>query len=288
MGGICSSGGSGVKPNIEEEENEAEELTVGSYFGESTLIKGVPQPRTVRALGRTSLLVLSSEVLQRLCGEDVLKNASVNTPAESSEPKANIVDDDQIRRPANQKKRGSISAGSIEVKKDWVAPVYEHTPEENQRLNEYFAKTTLLSKLDGQRKDTLIGAFQKKEFANGVEIITQGAEGDFYYILDVGSADVFVSKDGKCAQIVIGRPALVRVGIARERQANAVNHNLDQDEAPPQNSNTCRTHLQCRPRRGWRLPPPSSFPLFHRLFWRTLPVVGTYFKASTRGAGSLC
>jgi len=203
MGGICSSGGSGVKPNIEEEENEAEELTVGSYFGESTLIKGVPQPRTVRALGRTSLLVLSSEVLQRLCGEDVLKNASVNTPAESSEPKANIVDDDQIRRPANQKKRGSISAGSIEVKKDWVAPVYEHTPEENQRLNEYFAKTTLLSKLDGQRKDTLIGAFQKKEFANGVEIITQGAEGDFYYILDVGSADVFVSKDGAPAQKVL-------------------------------------------------------------------------------------
>jgi len=37
-------------------------------------------------------------------------------------------------------------------------------------------------------------AFEKKEFVGGEDIITQGEFGDYYYILDSGSADVFIQK----------------------------------------------------------------------------------------------
>ena len=59
---------------------------------------------------------------------------------------------------------------------------------------EYLAKTALLAYLDPKAKATVIDAFQKRSFTNGDNIITQGDEGDFYYILDAGSADALLSK----------------------------------------------------------------------------------------------
>ncbi len=77
---------------------------------------------------------------------------------------------------------------------DWVAPAFHKDAGEKAKLSEYLTKTALLAYLDPKSKDTMIDAFQKRTFTNGDNIITQGDDGDFYYILDSGSADAMISK----------------------------------------------------------------------------------------------
>ena len=75
-------------------------------------------------------------------------------------------------------------------------------------------KSAFLSKLDGEQQKMTLNAFEKESFTTGANIITQGDEpcgltrhhgpcvvimligdeGDYFYMLDTGSADVFVSK----------------------------------------------------------------------------------------------
>ena len=80
------------------------------------------------------------------------------------------------------------------LEEDWVAPVFEKHEGEKAKLSEYLSKTALLAYLDPKSKETVIDAFQKRTFTNGDNIITQGDEGDYYYILDSGSADAMLSK----------------------------------------------------------------------------------------------
>lgn len=54
-----------------------------------------------------------------------------------------------------------------------VAPTFEKTPEEAERLNGYIAKTALLAYLDSKAKETVIGAFQKKVCSKDEEVIKQ-------------------------------------------------------------------------------------------------------------------
>jgi len=53
----------------------------------------------------------------------------------------------------------------------------------------------LFNSLDGDSLSVLIDVMVKKEFSDGEDIITQGAQGDFYYVLQEGTCDIF--KDGK-------------------------------------------------------------------------------------------
>ena len=62
---------------------------------------------------------------------------------------------------------------AVEIDENWVAPSYPHSEEEIARLNEYVSKTVLLAHLDQQAKDTVIGAFQRKSYTSGQNIITQ-------------------------------------------------------------------------------------------------------------------
>ena len=45
------------------------------------------------------------------------------------------------------------------------------------------------------QRDIIVDAMEEKEFATASQIITQGAMGDYYYVLHSGTADIF--KDGK-------------------------------------------------------------------------------------------
>ena len=80
---------------------------------------------------------------------------------------------------------------AVALEDDWVAPTFEKDETEKAKLSEYLTKTALLAYLDPKSKATVIDAFQKRNFTNGDNIITQGDEGDYYYILDSGSADAY-------------------------------------------------------------------------------------------------
>ena len=85
---------------------------------------------------------------------------------------------------------------AVEIDENWVAPSYPHSEDEVVRLTNYVSKTVLLSHVEGQAKASLIGAFQKMNYSQGDEIIQQGADADYYYILDSGHADVWKSANG--------------------------------------------------------------------------------------------
>jgi len=49
--------------------------------------------------------------------------------------------------------------------------------------------------------DIIIGAFQKKTFSKGDDIISQGAEGDMFYVVEDGECEIFVTGVGKVMEI---------------------------------------------------------------------------------------
>lgn len=55
-------------------------------------------------------------------------------------------------------------------------------------------KNMLFKALDGDTLEILIDVLEKKEFKDGDVIIKQGDTGDYYYVLQSGTCDIF--KDG--------------------------------------------------------------------------------------------
>jgi hypothetical protein len=105
-------------------------------------------------------------------GENSEEEDALERPSSSTEPSAPIPAPKaaQIGR-----RRQNVFAKAVEIDENWVAPSYDHNKEEIARLNEYVSKTTLLAHLDEQAKNTVIGAFQKKSYKVGQDIITQAS-----------------------------------------------------------------------------------------------------------------
>mmetsp|Transcript_57329 Transcript_57329/g.150972 ORF Transcript_57329/g.150972 Transcript_57329/m.150972 type:complete len:390 (+) Transcript_57329:80-1249(+) len=195
-------------------------LKEGDFFGEIALLSGKPRQATVKASGKVSVLVIGRDAFTRLCGNlttilqrNMTNYSSVELPPEEAHPAQAAAaaasveeeEDDHSSAPAPApapsmpkmgRRRQNVFVEAVEVDADWVAPSYPHTEAEVQRLHEYVSKTILLSHLDQQAKETVIGAFQCKNYTLGQDIITQGADADFYYILDSGHADVYKSTGG--------------------------------------------------------------------------------------------
>ena len=93
-------------------------------------------------------------------------------------------DDEPVMRAVGR--RGQVAAKAFEVPKDWVAPVYEKTADEAAFLKEVMATNKLMKALSPSDREMLKDAFQKKDFASGEAIITQGDAGDIFYVLASG------------------------------------------------------------------------------------------------------
>lgn len=188
-------------------------LSAGDYFGEIALLSGKPRQASVKAIGTVTALVMSRDAFTRLCGNlfDILKrNMSKYSDMElsgdapeacedvSEEPHEEV--EEEAPPPAalagrqRQGRRQNVFVQAVTLEDDWVAPTYPKDDAEKAKLGVYLSKTALLAYLDPKSKATVIEAFQKKTFSNGDNIITQGDEGDYYYILDSGSADALLSK----------------------------------------------------------------------------------------------
>mmetsp|Transcript_42239 Transcript_42239/g.99136 ORF Transcript_42239/g.99136 Transcript_42239/m.99136 type:complete len:390 (+) Transcript_42239:117-1286(+) len=191
-------------------------LTVGNFFGEIALLSGKPRQATVKAVGDVALLVLSRDAFTRLCGNlfEILRRnmstySTMELPAEE-EPQPGVQeevdqgnvseeeDNEPVPMPApaarGRGRRTNVFVEPVQLDDDWVPPSYDKNDQEKERLDGYIGKTALLQYLDPKAKQTVIGAFQKKTYSSGDNIITQGDDGDYYYILDSGHADVWLRK----------------------------------------------------------------------------------------------
>jgi CRP-like cAMP-binding protein len=67
--------------------------------------------------------------------------------------------------------------------------------EERQRILECIEDNILFNALDSKQMNVILDAMQTFHFKSGSNIIVQGEEGDYFYVMDEGEAECYVSKD---------------------------------------------------------------------------------------------
>ena len=101
----------------------------------------------------------------------------------------------------NMNRRTSVSAESLAPASaddtNWKAPSYPKTSEQLSRLRDAVSHNFLFSHLDDDQSSQVLGALQERKVpAKDVRVIVQGDAGDYFYIVEQGQFDIYVSKTG--------------------------------------------------------------------------------------------
>ncbi|KAJ3113224.1 hypothetical protein HK100_002055 [Physocladia obscura] len=98
----------------------------------------------------------------------------------------------------NRGRRISVSAESMAptLDNDFVAVVIPKTDEQKQRIQISIKNNFLFRSCDEEQYRDVVNAMAEKRVATGEEVIRQGGVGDFFYVVETGALDVFVSKNG--------------------------------------------------------------------------------------------
>jgi cAMP-dependent protein kinase regulator len=104
---------------------------------------------------------------------------------------------------ASKGRRNTVTSAPITVDPNWSPPVYEKSAEEREAIHKAVDENILFRSLeaDPQGLEIICDAMQQKHFEPQEEIITQGQEGDMFYILEEGSCEVFVEGVGRVMQV---------------------------------------------------------------------------------------
>lgn len=99
----------------------------------------------------------------------------------------------------NINRRISVSAEALNPDKfkldSWSPPTNDLSPDQRKALASSLSTNFLFKQLDDASKKTVISALQKKTFNKGDNIITQGDQGDFFYIIESGNVDYIVNSN---------------------------------------------------------------------------------------------
>ncbi|KAI1362349.1 camp-dependent protein kinase regulatory subunit [Xylaria arbuscula] len=98
-------------------------------------------------------------------------------------------------------RRTSVSAESLkpvaDVNDNWSPPSYPKPPEQLERLQRAIEGNFLFSHLDDEQTAQILGALQEKPIpAKDIKVVTQGDAGDYFYVVEKGSFDVYVNDTG--------------------------------------------------------------------------------------------
>lgn len=97
-------------------------------------------------------------------------------------------------------RRVSVSAESITPSASGAlppTPYYSKSPEQLQRIKASIANAFLFRNLDGEQERAVLGAMQERAVSSGERVIEQGADGDYFYVVESGSLDCFVKRAGE-------------------------------------------------------------------------------------------
>ncbi|CAG8540807.1 7047_t:CDS:2 [Paraglomus brasilianum] len=98
----------------------------------------------------------------------------------------------------NRGRRTSVSAESMAPSqdKDYIKVVIPKTEQQRQRIEASIANNFLFKNLDEEQYKDVIDAMVEKRVIEGEEVIKQGGIGDYFYVVETGTFDVYVSKNG--------------------------------------------------------------------------------------------
>ena len=101
----------------------------------------------------------------------------------------------------NRGRRTSVSAESMAptLDKDYVKVVIPKSEEQKKRIEASIRGNFLFRSLDEEQYMDVVNAMAEKHIAAGEEVIKQGGIGDYFYVVEDGAFDVFVSRNGNPA-----------------------------------------------------------------------------------------
>jgi CRP-like cAMP-binding protein len=98
----------------------------------------------------------------------------------------------------NRGRRTSVSAESMAptLDKDYEKIVIPKSDEQKKRIETAIRGNFLFRSLDEEQYMDVVNAMAEKHVKTGEEVIKQGGIGDYFYVVEEGAFDVFVSRNG--------------------------------------------------------------------------------------------
>jgi len=126
--------------------------------------------------------------------------------AQEEEDEDEIMEEHEMPVMKPRGKREQVIATNFEVPKDWTAPVFEKSEEDNAFLKDTMTTNKLMKNLTPSDREQLQRAFKPVEFASGDAIIKQGdkSENMDFYVLASGVCDISVTGKGSVMKATKG------------------------------------------------------------------------------------
>ena len=122
--------------------------------------------------------------LKSQLGQDDDSNATEESEDDESE-------EEEVKKPTKpRKQRAGISAevfGEHNKKEDFVPPVFAKSPEVKERLKAKLLQAFMFNALDEGELDIVLDAVEEVQVKKGINVITEGDQGDCMYVLNEGS-----------------------------------------------------------------------------------------------------
>jgi CRP-like cAMP-binding protein len=97
----------------------------------------------------------------------------------------------------NRGRRTSVSAESMAPStEDYVKVIIPKSQEQRSRIEKAIKGNFLFKSIDEEQFADVVNAMVEKKVLKGETIITQGGIGDYFYCVETGTLDVFVSRNG--------------------------------------------------------------------------------------------
>ncbi|MCJ1310048.1 hypothetical protein MMC25_003709 [Agyrium rufum] len=98
-------------------------------------------------------------------------------------------------------RRTSVSAESMNpqtsINDNWQPPFHRKSEDQLNRLRTAVSGNFLFSHLDDEQTSQVLGALVEKPIpARGIKVISQGDAGDYFYVVEKGSFDIYIHSSG--------------------------------------------------------------------------------------------